>query len=146
MNILLPTPPILPTDVMAYSQISPQDLIALNGNHWRKILTILAKLCAKADKDWRIVRDQELWQHANLYFDPCLLPDQLLTDTPLLVVGKTFYEAMPVPKNAVVLGNDRHIIYQTGNTYWTPYLDYRQFPNHLIDTLKNAFERQETEC
>ena len=47
---LLPNKPILPDDVDEVFLAKPDSavLIELNGNHWRKILTIIAKLIGLA--------------------------------------------------------------------------------------------------
>ena len=45
----LPNPPQYPQDC---TRTDVAALIAHNGNHWRKILTILAKLCVTDANDW----------------------------------------------------------------------------------------------
>ncbi|NKF52632.1 hypothetical protein G3R49_18915 [Shewanella sp. WXL01] len=66
--IYLPNVPIMPSyeDGVSSAENKPiapdnpkfcQQLIALNGNHWRKILTIAAKLCAHDESQWRDIKD-----------------------------------------------------------------------------------------
>lgn len=140
MNFLLPNPPLLPDGCANYLHCSPVDLISINGNHWRKILTIIAKLSAKPDEDWRIVRDQYIWQRVRLYFCFNDLPN---TEQCLFIVGKTFDKECAIPFDGTYLGNEKHHAIKKGATYWVPYLDYRQFPNALIDTLRQQIYRDE---
>lgn len=42
----LPNPPLMPEYWHWEQDNSIAELIALNGNHWRKIFTIMAKICA----------------------------------------------------------------------------------------------------
>lgn len=55
----LPTAPLIP-DGWHYTQPDAVGaLMVLNGNHWRKIFTIMAKISTVGD-DWRSYRDQVL--------------------------------------------------------------------------------------
>lgn len=138
MIFLLPNKPKLPSGISHYFECSVDEVIALNGNHWRKILTIIAKLCAKPDEDWRIVRDQYIWQRCNLIFS---YEDLAGLAGWLFIVGKTFSDVCPTPSNAKVLGNDKHFATRVQERFWVPYLDYRQFPNTLIDTIRDEIYR-----
>ncbi|MFD1383784.1 DUF6942 family protein [Rhodanobacter aciditrophus] len=136
---LLPNKPLLPQGVMNYREMDTKDLISLNGNHWRKILTIIAKLTTFPSEDWRIVRDNKLWDRAKLVFNAQHLASELNESEAkigawVFIVGKTFNDDFPIPENAKVLG-EAHVAKAEGNLIWSPYLDYRQFPNDLIDEI-----------
>ncbi|MBM6550231.1 DUF6942 family protein [Marinomonas ostreistagni] len=133
LQVLLPNKPVLPEGVNHHTEITVDRLIALNGNHWRKILTILAKLVADEQEDWRIVRDQHIWKRVHLVFAAHEL--QGLTGIKM-VVGKTFLSAIPQPTVATPVGAGRHYAYSAQDWLWTPYLDYRQFPNQLIEEIR----------
>ncbi len=135
--LYLPTAPQLDHG----TQINVTALIAANGNHWRKILTILAKLCAP-DDDWRSYRDQHLLRnHEALCF-----ADQLQHDATHnrlhLIAGKASWNRLglhaeqlrPLDDSARVLVHDNQIL--------TPYPDYRQFPNALIAQLRPLIQQQ----
>lgn len=129
LTFLLPNRPDLPTGVSNYDVVSVAEIVELNGNHWRKILTIIAKLVTVDGEDWRIVRDQDLWRRVSLVFDP----DESV-DGWLFIVGKQFYSDFPIPSEAETIG-ERHVAYIYQQRIWCPYLDYRQFPNALVDEL-----------
>lgn len=133
MVFLLPNAPELPKGITNYSDCCYEELVNLNGNHWRKILTIIAKLCANEDEDWRIVRDQSIWQRAVLFFNAEQLP---LENEWQVIVGKSFYKDLPIPVRARLVASGQHQAFIENKRIWTPYLDYRQFPNALIDALK----------
>lgn len=132
MKFLLPNAPQLPEGIDHYSQVPVSQLIELNGNHWRKILTIIAKLVADPDQDWRIVRDLQLWNKAELVFDSDV---DWSGEEWVFIVGQTWRGKWPVSERAQTLGT-RHQAYLDRPMVWVPYLDYRQFPNVLIDELR----------
>lgn len=129
MTFLLPNRPTLPQGVSSYDAVPANVVIELNGNHWRKILTIIAKLVTVAEEDWRIVRDQSLWDRVKLIFDP----DEA-SEGWLVIVGKQFHDDFPIPAEAEAIGA-RHTAHIHQKRIWCPYLDYRQFPNVLVDEL-----------
>ena len=137
MIFLLPNAPILPDTCASYLDCAPTQLIELNGNHWRKILTIIAKLLTEPGEDWRIVRDQYIWERAKLCFSADELP---LKGECTVIVGKTFLEQMPIPQDAEQIVCGKHAVYLSGSYIWSPYLDYRQFPNVLIEALKTRLK------
>lgn len=133
---LLPNEPVLSVQnnsVLSF-QVSVDELIELNGNHWRKILTIMAKLTSPEYGDWREFRDKALLQKVGVAFSR----DQLTNYKGVLfVVGNTFREAWPIPEMAQKIG-DKHVAAFYLNRIWCPYLDYRQFPNILIEAVREA--------
>ncbi|CUB03464.1 DUF6942 family protein [Marinomonas fungiae] len=138
MIFLLPNAPKLPEGASSYGECSYDEIVNLNGNHWRKILTIIAKLCSQEDEDWRIVRDQSIWQRATLIFT---VEELTLEDEWVFIVGKSFSKDLPIPTRAVLVEDGKHQAFIEHRRIWTPYLDYRQFPNALIDALKNEIRK-----
>lgn len=126
--LYLPTPPV----VDANNLLNYDTLCQLNGNHWRKILIILAKL-QSPDTDWRTYRDHQLLQqHEAIIFSNQLLPGKQLH----IVAGKANWSRLGLnPEQFSPLEESSRLLRQ-GNIILTPYPDYRQFPNHLIEQLR----------
>lgn len=108
------------------------EFIRLNGNHWRKILVIYAKLMAPSD-NWR-----DYLYHGYL-LDECAISfnaDYGESAQVHLIAGKQnwhrFHYDAPYKPNT---------FYQRGACYLVPYPDYRQFPNALITQLRAALSR-----
>ena len=130
---LLPNLPCLPNQSEALEEgVSVSQLIELNGNHWRKILTIMAKLTTPNYSDWRQFRDNQLFSKVGLAFSFSQIERYKGL---VFIVGKTFRDSTPIPDFADVYG-ESHLAYSAGSYVWTPYLDYRQFPNLLIESLR----------
>lgn len=124
--LYLPRPPQLP------STLSVPALIDLNGNHWRKILTILAKLCAPGD-DWRAYRDRGLLQRREaICFEPRLRPRPARH----LVAGKANWSRLGLAPAGFEALDAQQRLWRRGELYLTPYFDYRQFPNALVARLR----------
>lgn len=131
LSVYLPTPP----ERLEFCQAPPDvpALIAANGNHWRKILTILAKLTSPGP-DWRHYRDHQLLHHnEQLLFGDCLLPHAGWQ----LVCGKTNWARLGLSAGDFAALDDNERIRVRGQLVLTPYPDYRQFPNALIAQLKD---------
>lgn len=188
----LPTPPLLPEGWDAQQANACAALIALNGNHWRKILTIMAKICMPQNQDdWRHYRDRTLLQremiligatafapHTQIHIISGHIAAQTLGITakntprspkapqegrlisgiepgdavlcPLEPQGKlmqlTLSEccALSHPRlEAKEPHNDLDTKADTSaNLYLlAPYLDYRQYPNQLIDITRQQINR-----
>lgn len=133
---LLPNKPVLPkdNDFILFGKVGVALLIELNGNHWRKILTIMAKLTAPHYDDWREFRDNDLLNKIGIAFTVEQLNDCQGT---LFIVGNTFREVWLIPDSAQEIG-DRHVASFSFSYIWCPYLDYRQFPNVLIETIRET--------
>lgn len=189
----LPTPPLLPEGWDAQQTNACAALIALNGNHWRKILTIMAKICLPPGQDdWRHYRDHALLQqremmligatafapHAQIHIISghmaaqalAIMPNNALhspntsqakalikavkhdnsTMQPLDPQGKLMqftlsqFGALSNPSlKATESHNDIDTQADTSaNLYLlTPYLDYRQYPNQLIEITRQQIHR-----
>jgi len=133
-QFLLPTPPAIETN-----EVSVSNIVTTNGNHWRKIFVIIAKLCCH-DQTWQSYRDQHLLSDVYLNFSPNPNLDKDLN----IVCGKShaqtlgFDESTPrttidsLSRVSELQHNNKHRV------LFTPYLDYRQFPNALIEEVLRA--------
>lgn len=131
---LLPNRPALPSpvDISFLEKPDVSLLIELNGNHWRKIFTIMAKLAAPTYDSWKVFRDKELLNKVGIAFSLDQLGDYRGL---VFIVGNTFRDELPVVDSAQEVG-DIHTSFVCLPYIWCPYLDYRQFPNILIEALR----------
>ncbi|AOS95987.1 hypothetical protein AUP74_00517 [Microbulbifer aggregans] len=118
---------------------SSQALIAANSNHWRKIVTLLAKVASPVADDWRTFRDESLFQQTALYFAPGL------TNTAdwhwiggkdnLQRFGNLDDGAHPlVDCPSVCIDPDKKLLL-------TPYPDYRQLSNDVVNHIRTALDQ-----
>ncbi|MCJ8337255.1 MAG: hypothetical protein MJK10_02190 [Pseudomonadales bacterium] len=117
-------------------------LIATNGNHWRKILTIYAKLCS--GDNWREYRDSEL---LNTEQQICFSDQRVDTAGIHIFSGKSCWQRFGVTADALSKMQQSNCgrVYFQYSTQWglclyTPYFDYRQFPNILIEQVKEILK------
>lgn len=131
--LYLPTPPVIdPEQPLEY-----QRLCQLNGNHWRKILIILAKLQAP-DTNWQAYRDTTLLkQNEAVSFRGNLEPDK----TVHIIAGRASWERLGMDLSEFLPLEESGRLLFKGNILLTPYPDYRQFPNHLIETALPVIRR-----
>lgn len=158
LTCYLPNPPKLPAGIDNYQQLCQLTdcvdlLIQTNGNHWRKILVILAKLGAglelkrmPSEKEWKHFRDHKLLITAaiNISFEHSLAKH----DGIHLIASQQHWphfinahnlnaaETLSTHKKAIVLHQDKQLpcyFISDEKKLFAPYLDYRQFPNRLIE-------------
>lgn len=144
--LYLPNPP----EVDAGFDMTKPDitqLIAANGNHWRKILTIFAKLTC-GQQNWKTYRDTLLLQHHEMIcFDDCLYTSKLAeqsADVWHLVAGKASWQRLGFnPQDFTALEqqlghkkDQQQRVFYHRQLILIPYPDYRQLPNQLIEQLK----------
>ncbi|WP_299204129.1 hypothetical protein [uncultured Amphritea sp.] len=126
--LYLPSPPIVDTE----TPLNYARLCELNGNHWRKILIILAKL-QSTESAWRDYRDQQLLtQHEAIIFTDHLLPGTKLH----IVAGKASWQRLGLDPQTFSPLEASGRVFRRDNIILTPYPDYRQFPNQLIEQLR----------
>ncbi|ASK68954.1 hypothetical protein CF168_08730 [Shewanella bicestrii] len=153
----LPNPPLMPEDWHWSQDNAIAELIALNGNHWRKIFTIMAKICAPSE-DWRDYRDNQLLKQQQMLLTGAnaLSPHANIH----IVCGQAAATALGIAANSNITTNtlqtnaqrtpelqlmqdsqaklqDVTVMLQAQSPYsscvlLTPYLDYRQYSNALI--------------
>lgn len=133
---VLPNRPEFPSHILNkdFSSVDVATLIEINGNHWRKIFTIMAKLATPDISAWRTFRDVDLLKRVGIAFSV----DQIQNVKGIVfIVGKTFEAVYPVSDQAELIGEKQQA--KISFPYvWCPYLDYRQFPNSLIDALREC--------
>lgn len=131
--LYLPNPPLYPA---GRARTEVPALIEYNGNHWRKILTILAKV--RAGDDWRRYRDLQL-----LSRDEAIHFDAQLSATARwhLVAGKASWQRLGLEPEAFSALDDEGRLLARGNILLTPYPDYRQFPNRTIERVREWLSR-----
>ncbi|MEM5529182.1 hypothetical protein WN093_10180 [Gammaproteobacteria bacterium AS21] len=118
--------------------------IAENGNHWRKIMTIYAKLCAVDVAHWRAYRDQQLLQiNEQICFS-----DKINTQARLhIFAGKHCWQRFIADQQLQNLASldCLRVFYRNdpvlGMMLYTPYFDYRQFPNQLIEQVRELLAK-----
>ncbi|GIU29402.1 hypothetical protein L2719_15650 [Shewanella schlegeliana] len=136
----LPTPPTLEANWSHTAPLAVQNLIKINGNHWRKILTIMAKI-AVANTNWKRYRDELLLkQDESILIDSVQLNPNASVH---IICGQL--SAQKLNLNSALFkpitsdSSSSHVSKHTSQAiYLCPYLDYRQFPNQQIDILRAA--------
>ena len=137
---ILPNAPEVPAREVKQGVHRPVDVsavVAINGNHWRKILTLAAKLMAPEAEQWRSFRDSSAFEALGFCFDPDLMrTEQLPRQQRVFVVGKALQAQLPIHPKATPL-DERQDIWCYQQWVWCPYLDYRQFSNARVDALRH---------
>lgn len=138
----LPNEPLLPINWHSSHENAVTKLIELNGNHWRKILTIMAKICAP-DNNWKHYRDTQLLKQNERII---IGSNQIFTEVdhkPLwhFLVGAVVTEQLSqhIEHSSFVIIDDKEkLLFNNQSTFITPYLDYRQYPNQLIAATRQV--------
>ncbi|WP_432470629.1 DUF6942 family protein [Amphritea sp. HPY] len=137
--LYLPAPPILPTG----DTLNLPELIKINGNHWRKILTIYAKLCCTKGR-WQDYRDQKLLHNVDAISFANQLIDNQNPRCSHIVAGKASWARLGIEPSQLddidAEGMAKSCAYKKGQLILTPYPDYRQFPNALIEQVKHVLQ------
>lgn len=113
-----------------------QALTEANSNHWRKIMTLLAKVACPVADEWRQFRDNALFRQTALCFAPAL------TDTSgwhwiggqdnFRRFAALEHQARPlVDSPEIRLDPERRLLL-------TPYPDYRQLSNARVNQVRSA--------
>ncbi|MCP8690382.1 hypothetical protein MRS74_22680 [Marinobacterium sp. OS208] len=133
LALYLPNPPLLPASEQGEQGLDIPGLIQHNGNHWRKIFSILAKLCTQTDQRWQDYRDIELLhRHEVICFADSLMPDADWH----LVAGKASWQRLGLdPLNFKPLDDEGRVLVRD-DVLLTPYPDYRQFPNRTVEQVR----------
>ncbi|MBB3060514.1 DUF6942 family protein [Microbulbifer rhizosphaerae] len=115
-----------------------QVLVTANSNHWRKIVTLLAKIGSPVADDWRRFRDEDLFRQTALCFAPRLsgIPtwhwiggrDNLQRFEGLHHRARPFADSPDVS-----IDPDKRLLL-------TPYPDYRQLSNALVNHIRSALD------
>ncbi|QIR14870.1 DUF6942 family protein [Shewanella aestuarii] len=165
----LPNAPILTHDWQADDLGSVDKLIADNGNHWRKIIVIASKLVAINLSNWREIKPNLLSSSirntsGHLKCALAIVPSPS-DNHPLSTNLNSYHNDKNNPQvwhiicgletlkrlglqsqqfdNKVSLNQQQSLYYQE-KLMFTPYLDYRQFPNNLIELARDIIHA--TQC
>ena len=119
---------------------SAQALTAANSNHWRKIVTLLAKIASPDAEVWRHFRDGELFRQTALCFAPRLNNKAswhwIGGKDNLQRFGELQHRAQPLAGSPdILIDPDKHLLL-------TPYPDYRQLSNALVSQIRTALDEQ----
>ncbi|WP_193164426.1 DUF6942 family protein [Microbulbifer hainanensis] len=123
---------------------SARTLVAANSNHWRKIVTLLAKVASPEADDWRRFRDEELFQQTALCFAPQLIKSLcwhwIGGKENLQRFGHLQHSAVPLAGcQEILIDPDKRLLL-------TPYLDYRQLSNALVSEIRSALSAHGFYC
>lgn len=147
----LPNPPIFPDNLQPNDKNFVDNVIELNGNHWRKIFTIMAKIAVKSDQPdaWRAIRSKLFTDTVNLMSTSLFINSKALCPNASLhiVCGQqaldllksqsssndnieqAILNAKPIDEKQKIMAHKQILI--------APYLDYRQFSNQQINSVKH---------
>lgn len=116
------------------------ELMAANSNHWRKIVNLLAKVASPVAEDWRCFRDTSLFQKTALCFAPALSGREGWH----WIGGKDNLQRFAGLKhNACPLAGAPGVSVDTERRLLlTPYPDYRQLSNALVEKVRLSLEGQ----
>ncbi|MFP8965601.1 DUF6942 family protein [Pokkaliibacter sp. CJK22405] len=132
--------PHIPASIEEYhTHPTAEQLIATNSNHWRKIITIAAKL-ACPNEEWRQFRDLQLFRDIALIFTP-----ELETHSGWhWLGGKDNQQRFGLDTTGLkpVAGAKDVWIDIRRKLLLTPYPDYRQLSNATIATIRATLHRE----
>ncbi|WP_299496209.1 hypothetical protein [uncultured Shewanella sp.] len=130
----LPNAPILPKNWHHTQADAIPSLISLNGNHWRKIVTIMAKIMCPLE-DWKTYRDNDLLKKAeSIYIGAKTLSPQAQVH---IISGQTAAERLALDVKKFQSINEKSVLKTFQSHLIVPYLDYRQYPNTLIAVTRD---------
>ena len=120
---------------------SASALVAANTNHWRKIVTLLAKIASPEADDWRRFRDEELFIQTALCFTPGLIETAhwhwIGGKDNLQRFGDLGHHAIPLADcPEIFIDADKCLLL-------TPYPDYRQLSNALVARIRATLKEQD---
>lgn len=115
---------------------SAQALVAANSNHWRKIVTLLAKIASPVADDWRRFRDEDLFRQTAL----CFAPELTGTASWHWIGGRENLQRFDgLHHCAQPLADSPDVSIDPGeHLLLTPYPDYRQLSNALVSRIRSA--------
>ncbi|WP_104003068.1 DUF6942 family protein [Marinobacterium lutimaris] len=113
-------------------------LLAHNSNHWRKIVTLSAKI-ASPDDDWRTFRDQQFFRQVALVFSASIEVGACWH----WIGGKDNQARFGLDSAdwAPLAGTDDLFIDAERKLLLTPYPDYRQLSNQKVELIRQALQQ-----
>lgn len=111
-----------------------QGIIAVNSNHWRKILTLLAKVASPVAGQWRGFRDSELFVETAL----CFQPELQRGDRWHWIAGQANLQRFArVEQGGLTHPEDSQIAVDVRRKLLlSPYPDYRQLSNARVARIR----------
>ncbi|MCL1125677.1 DUF6942 family protein [Shewanella surugensis] len=129
----LPNPPTFPDNWSHNQADAIASLIALNGNHWRKILTIMAKIMCPTE-DWKSYRDDFLLKESEqIHINATQLSSQSQIH---IVSGQSSATQLSLNLAHFSATQTEPRLNTCQSCLLVPYLDYRQYPNKLIEETR----------
>ncbi|MCG8391876.1 MAG: hypothetical protein MI745_02230 [Pseudomonadales bacterium] len=115
-------------------------LVALNSNHWRKIVNLLAKIACPVGGDWRRFRDESLFDTTAL----CFAPELVRHGGWHWIAGKENRQRFAgLGHQAQPLNGDARVALDSAQRLLlTPYPDYRQLSNALVEQVRVSLAGQ----
>ena len=115
---------------------SAQAVIAANSNHWRKIVTLLAKVACPVAEDWRSFRDDHLFAQTALCFSPTLKTGGgwhwVAGQANLQRFASLDQDARGLPEDGdIAVDWARRVLL-------SPYPDYRQLSNQRVSLIRDV--------
>lgn len=112
--------------------------VMASGNHWRKIINIFAKLAfgfkGMGCSSWQEYRDRFLLRDSGELI--LVNRTNLIDDDGIhLICGKKQFDSMNLGEGVLQSLDAEGKVRVRDRVIQTPYFDYRQFPNKLIDEL-----------
>lgn len=120
---------------------SAQNVITSNSNHWRKIVTLLAKVASPDAEGWRSFRDEVLFQHTAL----CFAADLVDSNAWHWIGGKENLKRFASLRlNAAPLKDCPEVCVDIAQRILlTPYPDYRQLSNAVVGHIRTMLVEQQ---
>lgn len=132
----LPSAPIIPENWHHGASDAVSQIIENNGNHWRKILTIIAKITAP-DDNWKLYRDTQLLKRdEQILVGASRLSAQAEWHFIVGGVSQRQLESETQDKSFIALDDAGKLVSDSSQIFKVPYLDYRQYPNILIELTR----------
>lgn len=113
-----------------------QAVMAANSNHWRKIITLLAKVSSPVANDWRGFRDETLFADTALCFSPHLRSGPcwhwIAGQANLARFAGLEHQARALPEDGAIAVDAKQKL------LLSPYPDYRQLSNARVERIRDA--------
>lgn len=116
-------------------------IISNSTNDWRKVCTVFSKIVVgilDLDINWKKYLENHLFQGSGFEKVVWAKSKPLKNEKSIhIIAGKSNFETMVVDHTSFESTGETNKIMNYKNYFKTPYLDYRQFSNNLIDEFVN---------
>jgi len=128
----------------ALNPLELSEVLSACSNDWRKICSTFSKVLCKTlsySGTWQEYMETVFLQkHGN----ECMVFSSSLLQIPSavhVIGGKAFAQSFDFGTRIFSPISDENKLLRSGRIFLTPYLDYRQFPNVLIDCLVTELKK-----